>query len=147
WLGLLSILGVVLGSWHYGRQSMRLQREGGEVREGPPGLPDLALSFVHGGFLALLAMLSFHQSTQGALEITREVIVANGGFQLALAGCVVIFLMTRRIRVREVVHPGRLSVAGTLWHSVIMLICALPIVGVFNGIAGKLLPQDMRSEQ
>ena len=64
WLGLLSVLGITLAFWYYGQLTMRLQREGGEVRPGALGFPDLIVSIVLGGFLAMLAMVAFHQGNR-----------------------------------------------------------------------------------
>ena len=146
WLGLLSTLGIPLGFWYYGRLTMRLRRDGGEVSTGALGMPDLIASAMLATFLAVIALAAFHQSSQGELVMNRDVVLAGGGFQVGLAAIVAIFLAVRRVRMRDVVHPGQLSLAGVVWQSVIMLLCAIPVVLAF-GVVTYLLPKDMRAEQ
>ncbi|RYD40998.1 MAG: CPBP family intramembrane metalloprotease [Verrucomicrobiaceae bacterium] len=146
WLGLLSILAITLAFGYYIRLALRLKREGGEVRPGPLGFPDLFVSVVLSTFLAALALLAFRQTTQGEMAITREVMLVNAGFQLALVACLLVFLKARGVRILDVVRRTRISAPRAIWRAALMLICALPVVGVFSAIS-YLLPQDLRSEQ
>ncbi len=125
---------------------MRLQRDGGEVRSEGLGFPDLLMSAMLAGTLSLFAIAAFAQSKTAKPVAGTEQLVPGIIFLLALAGGVVAFLVIRKVPLAGVFRPIRVAPWRAIGRGGLLLLAALPIVGLFSLIA-LLLPQDMQQEQ
>lgn len=137
-LAALTVLLFGLGAGVYARVIARLRRTGGEVRAGCFDLPDLLVSAVLAmTFVGLLFRAVMAHGSDAPLK-PEHVLPSSLMFAVFVIG-VCVFLAYRGLRVTEVVGLARLGAAPVCGWAALLLLGALPFVGVVNAVTVLLL--------
>jgi membrane protease YdiL (CAAX protease family) len=134
----LSALLFVLGAVVYARVVARLRKDGGAVRAGCFELPDLLVSVVLATFFGGLVVRAALRHAEEAPLMPENVLPSSLVFAVFVLG-VGAFLVYRGKRLAEIFGLARLSLAPVCGWAALLLLGAIPFVGVVNAVTVLLL--------
>ncbi len=133
----------------YGSQLRRVVREGGKVRVGALGFPELLMSVVFAGFFALLtAAAAMAHYDHPAPEVNIDSVLPNSYkfimFTVGIAG----FIRFRGQPLRHTFGFDQISLLPALGWAFALILAAFPIAGAANALTvivlhGRVEPQPL----
>ena len=136
---------VFLAASVYGEQIRRIRRDGGKVRTGEMGFPELLMSIVFASFFGLMVLSAIrrHAADDGG-KIAINVVLPSAFMFIAFALGIILFLhYGRRVKVSHVFGFDRVPALAAVGWICGLLLAAYPLVGMANFLTMLALQNQM----
>lgn len=131
----------------YARLVARLRTAGGEVRVASLDLPDLLVSFVLASFFGgLLVKAILNQTDKSEAPLAPEQVLPSSMMFAAFVVALAVFLKYRGLRLTELFGLGRLRALQVCGWGLLLLLGAIPFVGIVNAITVALLKDEVKRQ-
>jgi membrane protease YdiL (CAAX protease family) len=142
--GLWLLLAVAI----YGRQIIRIVREGGQVLVDHFDLPELLMSLVFAGFFSFMALGAVQRHGHEETKVDISAVLPNSMLFIAFVVGIAGFMAFRGIQLRRAFGLNRVSLLAVLGWAIGLLLAAFPLAGIANAITaqvshGELEPQPL----
>jgi membrane protease YdiL (CAAX protease family) len=147
-IGVISIALLASSVTVFARVSLRLRREGGNVRSGGFQISEGLAALVLAGFFVWLMMKALSRSDDPAAALTVEQLIPSSVLFIILAVGICSYLkFLRGMNLRETFGINRLSPLRVLGWGVGLLICALPLILEAAFLSQSALPKEDMAPQ
>jgi len=139
---------VLIGLTIYGRQLIRIIREGGKVLVDQFDLPELLMSLVFAGFFGLMALGAVQRHAHEETKVDISAVLPNSLLFIAFVVGIGGFMAFRGIQLRRAFGLNRVGPPALLGWAIGLLLAAFPLAAVANAITallshGALEPQPL----
>ena len=118
----------------YGRMAQRIAAEGGKVRTGDMGLPELLMSIVFASFFGIMMVVAIKRQSHGEEMVSIDAVLPNSVLFVAFTAGILGFMRYRGLRLGHVFGIDQATPLAALGWACGLLLAAFPLAGAASAL-------------